>query len=266
MRREVAGWVAVFCATMSGAPPARECGNCHAAEAKLHAKTRMAQAMSPALSSAFVENLPDQPLRESGDGYAFTYQRTAGGVSVTAMRRSNQAEGVIEWVLGAGAQGQTPLVRTAEGMRESRVSYFPQLHQYGITVGQDGGASANAQAALGLKTNAKDLRTCLGCHSSAITSDLHGVRRVRVGGLVEAEVAVADLHEAEAVRRGLGAADQPRAGEAAGDGPHHRRARPGHAPQRRAAVEDHFAKHDTLRFGEPPLSRRRRPGRRRHWW
>jgi Cytochrome c554 and c-prime len=160
---------------MSGAAQTPECSTCHPAEAKLHAKTRMAHAMSPALESAFVQNLPEQPLRESGDGFAFTYQREAAGVAVTAMRGSSQAQGLIEWVLGAGAQGQTPLVRTPEGMRESRVSYFPQLHQYGVTVGQDGGASPNAEAALGLKENPRVLKDCLGCHSSAITSDLQPV-------------------------------------------------------------------------------------------
>lgn len=171
----VAAAVLVVCAAMSRAELTAECASCHPAETKLHAKTRMAQAMSPALESAFAQNLPDQPLHESGDGFAFTYRREAGGLAVTAVRGSSEAQGLIEWVLGAGAQGQTPLVRSAEGMRESRVSYFPQLHQYGITVGQDGGASHNAEAALGLKENPRVLTECLGCHSSAITRDLQPV-------------------------------------------------------------------------------------------
>jgi hypothetical protein len=172
MRWGVAALVPMFCAAMKGAPAAPECAACHAAEAKLHARTRMAHAMSPALASAFAQNLPEQPLRESGDGYAFAYQRAPNGVSVTAMRGASRADGLIEWVLGAGAQGQTPLVRTADGVRESRVSYFPKLHQYGITIGQHAGVSVTAEAALGLKENARDLETCLGCHSSGITRDL----------------------------------------------------------------------------------------------
>ncbi|HEX4808869.1 MAG TPA: hypothetical protein VH325_08065 [Bryobacteraceae bacterium] len=152
-----------------------ECATCHPAEAKLHAKTRMAHAMSPALSSAFVQNLPEEPLRESGDGFAFTYRVVPNGVSVTAMRGGSHTTGLIEWVLGAGGQGQTPLVSAFDGMRESRVSYFPQLHQYGVTVGQDGGASASAEAALGLKENAHDLQSCIACHASAITRDLQPV-------------------------------------------------------------------------------------------
>jgi hypothetical protein len=175
MRWAVAALPLVCCFLAAQQTPAPECAACHAAEAKLHARTRMAHAMSPALSSAFVENLPRQPLRESGDGYAFAYSNVENGVSVTAMRGGSHAQGLIEWVMGAGAQGQTPLVRSMDGMRESRVSYFPQLHQYGITVGQDGGASPNAEAALGLKESGRDLESCIGCHSSAITRDLQPV-------------------------------------------------------------------------------------------
>jgi len=75
-------------------------------------------------------------------------------------------------LLGAGAQGQTPLVRTAAGIRESRVSYFPQLHQYGVTVGQDADPSLSAAAALGLKQSPHDLGTCLGCHATSVSRNL----------------------------------------------------------------------------------------------
>ena len=175
MRWAVAAWPLVCFFVVSGRAQTPDCATCHPAEARLHAQTRMAHAMSPALSSAFAQNLPQQPLRESGDGYAFTYRMLPTGVSVTAVRGADQANGLIEWVLGAGAQGQTPLVRTPDAMRESRVSYFPQLHKSGVTVGPDGGASPNAQAALDFKESARDLQTCIGCHSSAITRDLQPV-------------------------------------------------------------------------------------------
>lgn len=131
--------------------------------------------MIPALGSAFAENLPAQPLQESGDGYSYFYRRGLGALEVRAVRGNSRAEGIIEWVLGAGAQGQTPLVRTDGGMLESRVSYFPQLHQYGITVGQPAGTSAIVGVALGRRQNAHDLQNCLGCHSTAITRDLQPV-------------------------------------------------------------------------------------------
>lgn len=158
-----------------GAPPAPECAGCHPAEAKLHASSRMARAMVPASGSAFAQDLPDQPLHESSDGYSFLYRRTNEGIAITVLRGGSRGDGLIEWVLGAGAQGQTPLVRTGDEVLESRVSYFPQLHQYGITVGQDAGASPSAQKALGVKLNAPTLQSCIGCHATAMTRDLRPV-------------------------------------------------------------------------------------------
>ncbi|MBV8866540.1 MAG: hypothetical protein JO210_14195, partial [Acidobacteriaceae bacterium] len=153
----------------------QDCAGCHPAETRLHERTRMAHAMVPAMDSAFGENLPDRPLRESGDGYEFHFGRTLAGLSITAERGTDTREGVIEWVLGAGAQGQTPLVRTQNGILESRISYFPQLHQYGITIGQDAGASPNAIAALGRRQSLRDLQMCIGCHATAISRDLEPV-------------------------------------------------------------------------------------------
>ncbi len=152
-----------------------ECAGCHPAETKLHERTRMAHAMVPALSSDFARNLPEQPLRESDTGYQLSYGRSPRGIEVNAGRGSEQAAGVIEWVLGAGAQGITPLVRASNGILESRVSYFPQLHQYGITIGQPPGASPSAAAALGRHQNSRDLQSCIGCHATAITRTLEPV-------------------------------------------------------------------------------------------
>jgi hypothetical protein len=135
----------------------------------------MARAMTPVLQSNFARNLPNEPLHESKNGYAFRFTRTAKGVEMIAARGSDQARGTIEWVLGAGAQGETPLVSAADGVLESRISFFPNLPQYGITIGQEAGASANAQAALGRPQTRAMLALCLGCHATAVTRDLEPV-------------------------------------------------------------------------------------------
>jgi hypothetical protein len=157
-----AGWAAT-------SPP---CATCHPQEAAAHARTQMASAMVPALASAFAENLPDHPLREPNDGYQIFYKRTNKGIAVTAIRADDRADGLIEWVFGSGQVGQTPVVRTPAGLLESHVSYFPQIHRYGITVGHQAGASPTAQAALGLKQNPDDLRKCFGCHATTVASNL----------------------------------------------------------------------------------------------
>src|ERR1700758_2966724 len=121
---------AVFCIStlrLYGAETNAVCANCHPAEVKLHERTRMAHAMSPVFGSAFAQNLPDQPLHESDSGYEFLFRLTLPGLNVGARRGEDAAGGVIEWVLGAGAQRQTPIIRTASGVNEFRISYFPAL-------------------------------------------------------------------------------------------------------------------------------------------
>jgi hypothetical protein len=166
--------VLVFTATLAGAPTTPDCASCHPSESHAHARTRHAIAMVPALQSAFADGLPDHPLGESEGGYAFIYRRVEKHILVAAVRGNSAASGLIEWVIGAGQQGQTPLVRTAQGIRESRVSYFPKLHRYGITVGQEAGSSPNAEAALGLLETPDNLEKCLGCHSTT-TRNLESV-------------------------------------------------------------------------------------------
>ena len=131
--------------------------------------------MRPALLSGFAQNLPDKPLKESPGGYQFQFHRSANGLEVTAARGPDQAHGTINWVLGAGAQGETPLISTAGGFLESRISFFPDLPQYGITIGQHAGLSSSAQAALGRLQNHDMLAHCLGCHATAVTRDLEPV-------------------------------------------------------------------------------------------
>ena len=151
----------------------QECAGCHSAEMKLHAGTRMARAMLPVGDSEFGKHLPDRALREPGHGFEFSFGREWLGVTMTAERGSERAQGVIEWVMGAGAQGQTPLVKASEGRTlESRISYFPQLGQYGITIGQPGGASASADAALGMVQSKRALEACIGCHSTGMTTGI----------------------------------------------------------------------------------------------
>jgi hypothetical protein len=131
--------------------------------------------MLPGLSSAFAQHVSDHPLRESADGFTFSYTPVYGGLQVTAQRSQQTATGVIEWVLGAGSQGQTPVIRVGETLFESRVSYFTRLNQFGITIGQPGGKSVDASAALGLRQSRHDATTCLECHSTGVSKDLEPI-------------------------------------------------------------------------------------------
>jgi len=149
-----------------------QCATCHPTEAAAHSQTRMAHALVPVLDSAFARNLPNHSLSESNGGYSFDYRVVGQNLAVTTVRGLDEAQGLIRWVVGAGDQGQTPLVETRAGIAQHRVSYFPRLQRYGVTVGDDPGASANAEAALGRIWNKNDLRACLNCHATSVSSDL----------------------------------------------------------------------------------------------
>lgn len=152
------------------------CAACHPAETKLHERTRMAHAMSPALSSQFAKHVSDHPLWESAKGYSFSYAPTAGGLAVTVERGKKSAEAVMEWVLGDASQAETPMLRVGNAWYESRLSYFSRANAFGITVDQPAGNSRNANAALGLKENDKDAKSCFNCHSTGgLTDDLEPV-------------------------------------------------------------------------------------------
>ncbi len=171
MKAGAATRVVILCAFGVRFTAAADCASCHAAEVTAHSQTRMAHALLPALDSGFGQNLPDRPLSESPDGFRIEYTRGPQDVIVTARRGTEHAQGVIEWVAGAGAQGETPLIQSDGAVFESRVSYFPGLQRFGITVGQDAGASPNAVAALGSRRNARDLHECIACHATNVSSD-----------------------------------------------------------------------------------------------
>lgn len=160
------------------------CASCHPAESKLHAGTRMAHAMLPVSESAFAAHLPTAPLHESQDGFTLQFTKQGQEVRVHSARGDQAGDGTIRWVLGAGAQGQTPLVRTDSGdLLESRVSYFPGLDRYGVTIGQTAGASSSAQSALGFRFSDHETKQCIACHVTGVTKDFEpaipGVQCVR---------------------------------------------------------------------------------------
>src|ERR1035438_2873338 len=184
--REASGGMRFWCclalacpALIAAVPSAELCRQCHAPEYEAHVRSAHFTAMKPARQSSFEQGLNGLTLRESADGYEFLYKLTAEGIAITAIRGTRRGEGLIEWVIGAGLQGQTPLVRTPQGLRESRVSYYPKLERYGVTFGHPAGVSSSPEAALGIAETKGEAQHCIGCHSSGVTEDLEpGVPRI----------------------------------------------------------------------------------------
>src|ERR1700722_12989496 len=155
-------------ASGSAAPIAADCATCHPSETKLHLQSAHASALIAPAESMFFRRLPDNPLGEAADGYAFEYSRTPDGVSAIVGRGSDRVIAPVVWVFGAGRKGQTPLLKYQGHFIEHRVSYYTD-RGYGLTLGNENGVSASAIKALGLVQSDADAHTCFNCHATSIS-------------------------------------------------------------------------------------------------
>jgi hypothetical protein len=102
---------------------------------------------------------------------------------VQARRGQDSAAGVIDWVFGAGQQGQTPLVRLGASFLEHRISYYPEAGRFDLTMGHRSGISESAADALGQGRSRGEVAKCMSCHATRISNDLQpliaGIQCVR---------------------------------------------------------------------------------------
>src|SRR4051794_39744758 len=145
------------------------CAKCHPREASAHAVTHHARALQRAGQSLFAEKLPDVPIGEARGGYLLTYAINGDSLSVQARRGQDSAAGVIDWVFGAGQQGQTPLVRLGASFLEHRISYYPQAGRFDLTMGHRSGISESAADALGQGRSRGEVAKCMSCHATHIS-------------------------------------------------------------------------------------------------
>jgi len=126
--------------------------------------------MVPA-ESKFIRQLPDNPLGEPSHGYFFEYRRTPNGIVAIVQHGSDRVTAHMAWVVGAGRQGQTPLVVYNGHFIEHRVSLYAAA-SFGLTIGHENDLSGSAAKALGLVLSEADARTCFNCHATSVSDDL----------------------------------------------------------------------------------------------
>jgi len=165
----------------SGAAPL-ECSPCHPKEAAAHAASSHAHALQPVLLSHFYRSLPERPIGEARGGFLLTYQLRDDALEVSAERGGQSAQGLIEWVFGAGRQAETPIVRRGRQYFEHRVSYYVNVGRFDLTIGHVPGVSRSAEDALGVLQTAGVIQRCFGCHS---TGGLPGTKSFQPGVLCE---------------------------------------------------------------------------------
>jgi hypothetical protein len=107
---------------------------------------------------------------------------------VKAERGDESAEGRIEWILGAGDQGMTPLVRAYGRWLEHRISYYTEPGRFDLTLGHAPGPSRSAKDALGTVQAPATAQACLSCHATVDTA----------GSVVEPGVTCERCHAASA--------------------------------------------------------------------
>ena len=118
------------------------------------------------VETEFTRSLPDGPIGEAQGGYLLTYSRAGGGLEVTAERGGDRVSGQIDWAIGAGDQGVTPLVSLGGRWLEHRLSYYTQPGRFDLTLGHKPGVSESARRAIGIAQPEATIRACLGCHAT----------------------------------------------------------------------------------------------------
>ena len=145
---------------------ASECAACHPKQAAAHERTNHAHTLRPVMATEFARALPDGPIGEARGGFLLSYTRAGDGLEVTAERDGQKTRARIDWALGAGDQGVTPLALLNGRWLEHRISYYTKPGRFDLTLGHQPGASESARAAIGVPQTEATLRTCLGCHAT----------------------------------------------------------------------------------------------------
>ncbi|MBM3785263.1 MAG: hypothetical protein FJW30_12935 [Acidobacteria bacterium] len=138
------------------------CAGCHAQQAAMHAATNHARTLRKATTTEFARAIPDTGIAEARNGFTIHYRAAGEALRVQA----DKAEGVIEWVIGAGEQGLTPLVSRNGEWLEHRFSFYTKPGRFDLTLGHSPGRSRNGQAALGIVQPPRTINACFSCHST----------------------------------------------------------------------------------------------------
>lgn len=156
------------------------CAPCHPRQTGQHANTNHARTLRRAGTTEFARAISDRPIGEARGGFLLMYRQEGDRLLVRAERGKTFAEGQIDWVLGAGDQGQTPLVSLAGRWLEHRISFYTKPGRFDLTLGHAPGASGTAVKALGIAQPEATVRKCVGCHGK-VTAGTFGVAEAGVG-------------------------------------------------------------------------------------
>ena len=143
------------------------CASCHANQFRTQSKSHHASALRPILSTDLAEKLISRPLAERS-GTSFDYERAANGLKAITRKDGEEAQALLEWTFGSGAQGQTPVGRVGNKFFEHRVSWYQRSARPGITFGHPTEPPITAVAALGQLQTVDAIERCFNCHATGV--------------------------------------------------------------------------------------------------
>lgn len=144
------------------------CEKCHMAEASTQPFTPMGKAMEPASNCDVLRTHVRLELRKGRYLYRVV-RRGAQAVYIVSDGRQTVREPIV-WAFGLGEAGQTYVFRHNGSYIQSRVSFFADVQNLGLTLGVREQEPASLATALGSVISDDEARLCFGCHSTRAVS------------------------------------------------------------------------------------------------
>ena len=171
------------------------CASCHAAQARTHGATSMANALEDVRACDILRQHPRLTFAEGPYRYEITRQGDTSQYQVSDGRQTLRVP--IGWAFGLGSAGQTYVFQIGGRYFESRVSYYKALNGLDLTIGAQSAKPSNLEEAAGPALDSEAARACFNCHATHatvgrkldLTAMLPGVQCERCHGSAEAHLA-----------------------------------------------------------------------------
>jgi len=143
----------------------RQCGLCHAGQARTYHSSSMSRALEPVDNCDVLSRNPR--LTWSDGPYRYAIEKAGGGFRYSVSDGVDTAGVTLLYAFGQGKAGQTYVYEQDGAFFESRVSYYQELKRLDLTVGAQNSRPVNISQALGRRMTPGDARDCFGCHTTA---------------------------------------------------------------------------------------------------
>jgi len=145
----------------------KACGGCHRDISDSQPKSEMARTLSTASASPIV----DSHKRFTLGPYTYDIARAQNDVNMTVSDGSRSLTAPLTWAIGVGRTGQSYLWEHDGTFFESRFNYFGAINAFDATPGRMRAAPDTLESAVGRAMSEPEVRSCLVCHATAVTTE-----------------------------------------------------------------------------------------------